>query len=139
VSLAHLETTTSKVKIEGGVTGPIERNRCTEPTLTGGRRASPPVKVGSVQRLRMSARAEVTYETMRHEVKEHFRERLHAYLCDPALDETASWARLRAVVTELGPADRGALAEAWYRSRHLPKGRPHVPVFVERTHAGSIL
>jgi hypothetical protein len=86
-----------------------------------------------LDRRRMSARAEVTYEAVRHEVKEHFRERLHAYLCDPALDEASSWARLRAVVTELGPADRGALAETWYRSRHLPKGRPHVPVFVERT------
>jgi hypothetical protein len=99
--------------------------------------ASPAVVDGVIQtvlnRRRMSARAEVTYETVRHEVKEHFRERLHAYLCYPALDDSSSWARLRSMVARLGSADRGALAETWYRNRHRLKAKPHVPVYVERT------
>ncbi len=88
----------------------------------------------------LSGKRRTTAE-LRAEVRAYFRDRLRAYLCDPALDAQASWNRLRDTVRDLAPTDRGELAELWYRSRHLPGASAHVRVDVARTsgeNAGQI-
>lgn len=69
---------------------------------------------------------------LRRDVREHFRERLLAYLCDPALDAKASWDRLRQVVADLAPTDRGELAEAWAVARSAPAAQRNVRMDVLR-------
>lgn len=87
----------------------------------------------ALDRRRMKADGPVTTEAVRHDVKEHFREQVAAYVCDPSLGEQASYARLRATVENLAPADRGALAEVWHLTRNAPDARAHVSVDVERS------
>ncbi|MEO7731824.1 MAG: hypothetical protein ABIY55_12680 [Kofleriaceae bacterium] len=84
---------------------------------------------------------EVTVDWLRHEVKDHFRDRVMAKLLDPALDSAASYRNMRQMLDGLSNADRGALAEAWYRQRHAPSGKPQVKYQVTRTggeNAGNI-
>jgi hypothetical protein len=80
---------------------------------------------------------EVTLDWLRHEVKSHFRERVERKLLDPALDERASFANMRAMLDGLGNSDRGNLAEVWYRARHARGGDRHRKYQVTRTSGDS--
>lgn len=75
----------------------------------------------------------VTTEQVRSGVKDYFRRRLMEHLMDAQLNDASSWQRLRAMIEELPPDDRAAIAEDWYRSKHARKGEAHVPIGVERT------
>ncbi|NJM91009.1 MAG: hypothetical protein HC863_01685, partial [Myxococcales bacterium] len=75
----------------------------------------------------------VTTEALRGDVRDHFRERVRAHLCDPSLSETASWQRFRDMAANLSPSERGYLAEVWVRGRHLPGSEGQRRVDVLRT------
>jgi len=76
---------------------------------------------------------EVTIDWLRHEVKDHFRDRVMAKLLDSRLDATASYRNMRTMLDGLGNADRGALAEVWYRERNAPTATANVKYQVTRT------
>jgi hypothetical protein len=63
-------------------------------------------------------------DTVRGNIKDTFRPRLIEELADPALDEQASWRRMRQMLDGLDNADRGNLAELWYRARYA-RGAEH--------------
>ncbi len=75
----------------------------------------------------------VTTEELRGDVRDHFRERVTAHLCDPLLSDTASWRRLREMAEQLSPTERGGLAEIWYRHRHTNGAKGQTRVDVTRT------
>jgi hypothetical protein len=89
--------------------------------------------VATMRGRRNQAGSEVTVDWLRHEVKEHFRERVVAKLLDPALDPAASYRNMRTMLDGLSNADRGALAEVWYRERHAPGASKQVRYQVART------
>lgn len=83
----------------------------------------------------------VTLEWLRDQVKELFRDDVTAKLVDPTLDGAASYRNMRAMLDGLANADRGVLAEIWYRHRYAPTARPQVKYRVTRTsgdNAGKI-
>jgi hypothetical protein len=75
----------------------------------------------------------VTTERLRADIRDHFRERVRAHLCDPTLGEIASWQRFRDMRANLSAVDRGILAEIWYRDRHVRGGQGPTRVDVART------
>jgi hypothetical protein len=87
----------------------------------------------NIREMKASADRPITLEDLRRDVKDHFRDRVIARLIDPALDATASWARMRSMVDNLSPSERGSLAEIWYRARHAPEAKAHVGIDVERS------
>jgi DNA-binding helix-hairpin-helix protein with protein kinase domain len=87
----------------------------------------------NIREMKASADRPITIEDLRRDVKDHFRDRVIARLVDPALDATASWARMRSMVDNLSPSERGSLAEIWYRARHAPESKAHVGIDVERS------
>ena len=80
-----------------------------------------------------AAGKEVTLDWLRHEVKEHFRDRVLKKLLDPALDSAASYRNMREMLDGLSNSDRGALAAVWYRERNAPGARSQVKYQVGRT------
>jgi hypothetical protein len=72
-------------------------------------------------------------DTLRGNIKDAFRPRLIEKLADPALDEQASWKRMRHMLDGLDNADRGNLVELWYQRRHVASAQHRVPVHVART------
>jgi hypothetical protein len=74
-----------------------------------------------------------TFEVLRGAVRDHYRERVAERLCDPSLNNTASWRRLREMAATLSPRERGYLAEVWYRHRYAKTAQGQTRVEVMRT------
>jgi hypothetical protein len=74
-----------------------------------------------------------TFEVLRGAVRDHYRARVAERLCDPALNNTASWQRLREMAATLSPRERGYLAEVWYRHRYAKTAQGQTRVEVMRT------
>ncbi|MBP9856563.1 MAG: hypothetical protein KBD62_01290 [Kofleriaceae bacterium] len=89
--------------------------------------------IGHVRGRKQSAGAELTFDDLRRDVKQHFRERVVAKLTDPALSSQDSYRQMRTMLDDLAPADRGNLAEAWYHGRFASDADRHVAVNVPRT------
>ena len=89
--------------------------------------------IGHVRGRKQSAGAELTFDDLRRDVKQHFRERVVARLTDPALSSQDSYRQMRTMLDDLAPADRGNLAEAWYHGRFASDADRHVAVNVPRT------
>ncbi|NJM91186.1 MAG: PLP-dependent transferase [Myxococcales bacterium] len=89
--------------------------------------------VRHVRSERMTTGEPVTTDEVRQAVKSYFRPRLMERLLDPKRSDAESWQQLREMIDELPSADRGNLAEDWYRGRHLPGAEARVGVGVERT------
>jgi hypothetical protein len=89
--------------------------------------------IGHVRGRKQSAGAELTFDELRRDVKQHFRERVVAKLTDPALSSQDSYRQMRTMLDDLAPADRGNLAEAWYHGRFASDADRHVAVNVPRT------
>ena len=91
--------------------------------------------------LRQTRGQRITTDQVRHDVKAHFRESVMRHLLDPALDDAASYARMRAMTDALPPADKGTLTEAWHMGRKAPNAKAHVEALVKRSdgeNAGKI-
>jgi hypothetical protein len=89
--------------------------------------------VATMRGRKNQAGSEVTVDWLRHEVKQHFRARVLAKLLDPSLDRAASYRNMRTMLDGLSNADRGALAEIWYRERNAPGAAKNVRYRVTRT------
>ena len=89
--------------------------------------------VATMRGRKNQASAEVTVDWLRREVKQHFRERVVAKLLDPSLEPAASYRNMRTMLDGLSNADRGALAEVWYRERTAPGATRGVEYRVTRT------
>ena len=82
---------------------------------------------------KQSQTPKATLDDWRHAVKEFFRARVVEKLADRALDDAASYRRMREVVDGLGSSDRGVLVEEWYKARYAPNAKPRSAYEVTRT------
>lgn len=79
-----------------------------------------------MKEIHQRAGAGIREDLLRHAVKRHFKSRVHAALLKGTAEE--SYHALRRMTDNLAPADKGALAEYWYRQHYARDAKAHVGI-----------